>query len=274
MKLEKTLNEVVCNPFELITGQYAYAELDKLVNKVAISYQIFKLLINQQSDNFYGIFVVAEESAITKGIKFLADNLDGELFNLASKFFLKSLFKNIFKNELKMLDKKIILNQDQANFFRDLPFILDFLGLMLGITEGKGSMGKLQTLVDESILEDFFIENPEYGMERLIILTGSALFSLLACMCGDQKNNWLGKNALIILKELCESVASFSSPSFLKVFTNMLSVNVSKLFTKGISTMSSVVMQAQTQTSTFFKCPRINFTSVDAIVSVLMKGHH
>ncbi len=174
----------------------------------------------------------------------------------------------------------MLLSQGQTNFFRNLPFILDFLGLMLGVNGGKGSISKLLTLVEESILEDFFIENPEYGMERLIFLTSSALLGLLASILGDQKNNWFGKNVLIILKELCESIASFSPPSFLQAFTNMLSVNVSKLFTKGISTISSIVTVTQAKAPTFFKYPTINSTSfpantneVGAIVSVAMKGH-
>ncbi len=84
MKLKKTFNEVVCySAFKLINGQYAYNELDLLVGKENIEedvfYTIFKLLINNQNNNFYRIFVVTEKGlAITKRIKFLADYLDSE----------------------------------------------------------------------------------------------------------------------------------------------------------------------------------------------------
>ncbi|WP_218814271.1 hypothetical protein [Rickettsiella endosymbiont of Dermanyssus gallinae] len=130
-------------------------------------YGLFGLVVRQQTYIYFDYLSIEKEAIPNRFaglLEYFPINTAMEKSYAYGNFFAKFLVKDLMKNQLKTLNKRVSFNQEQSILINNLPSILDFLGSFVGLSSGK-TVKKLLVLVDESILQDFLIENPEVAKE-------------------------------------------------------------------------------------------------------------
>ena len=220
-------------------------------------YCLFGLLVRQQSYIYFDYSSTDREVILNRFAGLLEYFPVIAVIETActySNFFTKSLVKELFKNQLKIFNKRIPLGQENSILINNLPFILDFFGSFIGLSNGK-TANKLLALVDESILRDFLIENPELAKEIVALSAINMFINIILPICEDLKNNYIGNHALNTFKAYLKQWPLFlrSSPSLPQAFFSVLSVNISKFGSNGLTKVADAGFALATNMPTFFK---------------------
>lgn len=220
-------------------------------------YCLFGLLVRQQSYIYFDSLSTDKEiipNRFSGLLEYFPVSFFIEKACSYSNFFIKALVKDLFKNQLKTFNKRIPLDQEQSIFINNFPFILDFLGSFIGLSNGK-TVKKLLALVDESTLRDFLIENPEVAKEIVAFSAINLFINRVLPLCEDLKNNYIGSHELNIFKAYLKQWPLFlrASPSLPQAFFSAFSVNISKFGSNGLTKVADAGFALATNMPTFFK---------------------